>query len=70
MSEERKDASVDGNSFTFAMGDFDASFPTDRQFVTNHMWALTIEDVDQRKRIRFGLTAYAVRLLQDVYFLD
>ncbi|MCL4148707.1 UNVERIFIED_CONTAM: hypothetical protein GTU68_015756 [Idotea baltica] len=30
------------------------------------MWALCV----QPGRWRFGLTAYAVRLLQDVYFLD
>lgn len=58
--------STDGDRFTFAMGDFEAVFPRDRHYATNHMWAL---EVDQG-RWRFGLTAYAVRLLQDVYFLD
>jgi glycine cleavage system H protein len=52
--------------FTFAMGDFQATFPRDRQYATNHMWAIET----QTGRFRFGLTAYAVRLLQDVYFLD
>jgi glycine cleavage system H protein len=52
--------------FSFAMGDFEASFPRDRSYVTNHMWASEV----QAGRWRFGLTAYAVRLLQDVYFLD
>jgi glycine cleavage system H protein len=52
--------------FDFAMGEFTAKFPCDRQYATNHMWALQIES----GRYRFGLTAYAVRLLQDVYFLD
>ena len=52
--------------FTFAMGDFSADFPRDRQFVTNHMWAKQVAG----DLWRFGLTAYAVRLLQDVYFLD
>lgn len=52
--------------FSFMMGEFEAKFPRDRSYVTNHMWA--------KKRDAggwsFGLTAYAVRLLQDVYFLD
>lgn len=49
----------------FMMGNFAAEFPTDRQYAKNHMWA-------QRRgeAIRFGFSAYAVRLLQDVYFLD
>lgn len=56
------------DSFTFAMGEFDATFPKDRLYATNHMWALPIDGT--AGRFRFGLTAYAVRLLQDVYFLD
>ncbi len=52
--------------FEFAMGEFKAEFPTDRSYAKNHMWASPI----QTDRWRFGLTAYAVRLLQDVYFLD
>ncbi len=51
---------------TFMMGEFCAEFPTDRLYVDNHMWAQPSED----GLIRFGFTAYAVRLLQDVYFLD
>jgi glycine cleavage system H protein len=50
---------------TFLMGNFEAQFPTDRQYARNHMWAQRQGDV-----IRFGFAAYAVRLLQDVYFLD
>ena len=49
----------------FMMGEFAAEFPTDRQYARNHMWALAVPG-----RLRFGFTAYAVRLLQDVYFLD
>lgn len=49
----------------FRMGRFEAEFPTDRQYARNHMWAQRRGEV-----IRFGFTAYAVRLLQDVYFLD
>jgi glycine cleavage system H protein len=49
----------------FMMGKFAAEFPTDRQYAKNHMWG------QQRGNcVRFGFTAYAVRLLQDVYFLD
>jgi glycine cleavage system H protein len=50
----------------FMMGKFAAEFPTDRQYSKNHMWGQERED----RVIRFGFTAYAVRLLQDVYFLD
>ena len=49
----------------FLMGNFEAEFPTDRLYARNHMWAQRQGDA-----IRFGFTAYAVRLLQDVYFLD
>ena len=48
------------------MGEFAAEFPTDRQYAVNHMWAQ--EQIDGN--LRFGFSAYAVRLLQDVYFLD
>jgi glycine cleavage system H protein len=50
---------------TFMMGNFAAEFPTDRRYAKNHMWGQPSGGV-----IRFGFTAYAVRLLQDVYFLD
>jgi len=49
----------------FMMGKFAAEFPTDRRYARNHMWGERRGDV-----VRFGFTAYAVRLLQDVYFLD
>src|SRR5439155_11074493 len=52
-------------SLTFLMGKFAAEFPTDRRYAKNHMWGQTRGDL-----VRFGFTAYAVRLLQDVYFLD
>lgn len=51
---------------SFWMGQFEATFPSDRFYTTNHMWATSSRD----GVYRFGLTAYAVRLLQDVYFLD
>ena len=50
------------------MGEFAAQFPSDRMYAKNHMWAL--EDGESPSTIRFGFSAYAVRLLQDVYFLD
>jgi glycine cleavage system H protein len=49
----------------FRMGEFQAYFPVDRMYAENHMWARRIGD-----HFRFGFTAYAVRLMQDVYFLD
>lgn len=52
--------------FVFEMGEFTAEFPRDRLYATNHMWAKQVTS----DAWRFGLTAYAVRLLQDVYFLD
>lgn len=49
----------------FMMGQFAARFPSDRRYATNHMWAMPAGG-----RYRFGFSAYAVRLLQDVYFLE
>ncbi len=49
----------------FKMGEYEALFPTDRKYAKNHMWAIQSDD-----KWRFGFAAYAVRLLQDVYFLD
>jgi glycine cleavage system H protein len=57
--------SSENASLTFMMGKFAAEFPTDRLYAKNHMWGVRRSDV-----VRFGFTAYAVRLLQDVYFLD
>jgi len=53
-------------NLTFMMGEYAAEFPTDRQYARNHMWAMSVGE----GRYRFGFAAYAVRLLQDVYFLD
>ena len=49
----------------FMMGKFEARIPGDRLYSENHLWL-------QRKAAvyRVGFTAYSVRLLQDVYFLD
>ena len=49
----------------FMMGKFEARFPTDRKYARNHMWGQAAGG-----GYRFGFSAYAVRLLQDVYFLD
>jgi glycine cleavage system H protein len=53
------------DELVFMMGKFTARFPTDRLYAKNHMWALA-----EGAGYRFGFAAYAIRLLQDVYFLD
>src|ERR1700730_16847103 len=50
---------------TFMMGKFAATLPGDRRYAHNHMWCLPTDGA-----LRFGFTSYAVRLMQDVYFLD
>ena len=50
---------------TFQMGQFPAVLPGDRFYARNHVWALPADG-----RLRFGFTAYAIRLMRDVYFLD
>jgi glycine cleavage system H protein len=54
-----------GDDLIFMMGKFEARIPRDRSYARNHMWCKP-----QDGRHRFGFTAYAVRLLQDVYFLE
>src|SRR5262245_62425562 len=52
---------------TFHMGKFAATLPADRRYAArNHMWACEVSP----GLWRFGFTAYAIRLMQDVYFLD
>jgi glycine cleavage system H protein len=51
---------------TFLMGKFAAVLPADLRYCRNHMWCRPGADVIRR----FGFTAYAIRLMQDVYFLD
>ena len=59
------------DNLSFMMGEFRAEFPIDRQYAKNHMWAMPVGSGPLAEgRIRFGFSAYAVRLLQDVYFLD
>lgn len=50
---------------TFMMGKFAAVLPADIRYCRNHMWCRPGDGVH-----RFGFTAYAIRLMQDVYFLD
>lgn len=58
----------------FMMGEFAAPLPTNRQYAKNHMWAMKQASPHAEREeynvFRFGFSAYAVRLLQDVYFLD
>lgn len=72
------------DELTFHMGKFEARFPTDRKYAKNHMWAKPVDPrsggfqppgtapvaTDRQQLWRFGFSTYAVRLLQDVYFLD
>src|SRR5882762_8061524 len=53
------------DDLTFMMGKFPAVLPGELRYARNHMWCRPGED-----RHRFGFTSYAVRLMQDVYFLD
>ena len=48
------------------MGKFPAVLPGGLRYARNHMWFRSGED----GRARFGFTSYAIRLMQDVYFLD
>jgi glycine cleavage system H protein len=50
---------------TFLMGKFPALLPGGLRYARNHMWARA-----EGGRWRFGFTSYAIRLMQDVYFLD
>ncbi len=50
---------------TFLMGKFPAHLPGGLRYGRNHMWAAPTGE-----QWRFGFSAYAIRLMQDVYFLD
>lgn len=52
-------------SLVFMMGKYEAFIPTDRLYSDNHLWLQ-----EGPGGFRVGLTAYSVRMLQDVYFLD
>jgi glycine cleavage system H protein len=49
----------------FMMGKYAARLPGDLRYARNHMWCREAGGC-----WRFGFAAYAVRLMQDVYFLD
>src|SRR5262249_8830458 len=53
------------DDLTFMMGKHPARLPGELQYARNHMWCRLSND-----SLRFGFTSYAVRLMQDVYFLD
>lgn len=53
------------SDIVFMMGKYEAAMPADRWYADNHHWMQAAGE-----RFRVGFTAYAVRLLQDVYFLD
>jgi glycine cleavage system H protein len=53
------------DSLTFLMGKHPAVLPADVRYCKNHMWCRPGDGAH-----RFGFTAYAIRLMQDVYFLD
>ena len=53
------------DALTFMMGKYEARIPVDRSYSENHLWLQTCA-----AGYRVGFTAYSVRLLQDVYFLD
>lgn len=48
------------------MGQYRAEIPTEQLYSPRHLWLQSVSD----SRYRVGLTAYSVRLLQDVYFLE
>lgn len=53
-------------SFTFLMGKHPALLPGELRYCKNHMWCRPGADGLHA----FGFSAYAVRLMQDVYFLE
>jgi glycine cleavage system H protein len=54
------------SDLSFMMGKFAAGLPGDLRYCRNHMWCRPGADGTHR----FGFSAYAIRLMQDVYFLD
>ena len=53
------------DDLVFMMGKYAARIPVDRHYSENHLW---LQESDGEFRV--GFTAYSVRLLQDVYFLE
>lgn len=58
-------SSPDDDCLVFMLGEFKARIPKDRQYARNHHWVQ-----EGPGGFRVGLTAFSVRLLQDIYFLD
>ncbi|MBM80307.1 MAG: glycine cleavage system protein H [Planctomycetaceae bacterium] len=60
------------DQLVFMMGEYEARFPTDRQYCSNHLYLKedSAREGSGGKVYQVGFTAYSVRLLQDVYFLD
>jgi glycine cleavage system H protein len=54
------------DALTFMMGNHPAPVPGELRYCKNHMWCRPAADGLHT----FGFTAYAVRLMQDVYFLE
>lgn len=52
-------------ALTFLMGKHEAVLPADRSYCKNHMWCR-----EHESKLRFGFSSYAIRLMQDVYFLE
>lgn len=55
------------DALTFLMGNHPAELPGDLLYCKNHMWCRPAADGGAHA---FGFTTYAVRLMQDVYFLE
>ncbi|MEZ6142861.1 MAG: glycine cleavage system protein H [Zavarzinella sp.] len=54
------------DELTFMMGKYAAVLPSGFRYCKNHMWCRTLESGIHR----FGFSSYAIRLMQDVYFLE
>ena len=65
------DRATTGGALTFMMGEYAARIPADRGYCRNHLWLLPTGAAHAAGPVyRVGFTAYSLRLLQDVYFLD
>jgi len=53
------------DDLVFLMGKYEAQVPSDRLYSKNHLWLK-----QDGAGYQVGFTAYSVRLLKDVYFLD
>lgn len=49
----------------FMMGKYAAEVPADLYYSRNHFWCRVVAGKN-----RFGFSSYAIKLMQDVYFLD